>query len=155
MNKTTISILMLIAFSVTLYFAYEYFEDVKIQKAEREQSFLLKLNSLFITPMSKPDLQELCQCTITVISSTPITFTKRTAKSLEPIEATANQYEIVELEEVERTAQLKVCGLLDADHRSSRNRSLITTQKFTGTPFHSNSCAELWAPGRAYYEPSS
>ena len=70
MNKTTISILMLVAFSVTLYFAYEYSEDVKIQKAERERRFVLKLNSLFITPMSKADLQELCQCTIKVISST-------------------------------------------------------------------------------------
>lgn len=150
--KNTLAVSMLIAFIAIYVGVNSYFSDAR-QDQQRGVDYFAKLTkSLFISPLSPADLQELCRCEITTIGSQPLTFTLHRISD-EYISSMKNPRQMEAYKAAQEKSTQKICGLLQASQnvRTRPNGRTVTT--FEGTPFTSSECDNLWVEGRAFFKP--
>lgn len=153
MVKNILSLLLAIAFVGIFVGTYFFFSEARTEKEASIEHFTNLTKSLFITPLPKADLQELCDCDITPISYQPLTFTLR-VNSRQYEQATRNPQQLSEYEAVQAGSTLKICGLIDAKKDfSTGSRGQTQTTTYSGIPFTSTQCENLWVEGRAYFNP--
>ena len=153
MIKNILSVFLVIAFSAIFYGTYVFFSEAREEKEASIAHFTKLTNSLFISPLSQADLQALCDCDITPLSYQPLSFTLRT-KSRSDVQAIRNPQQLTDYEAAQVSSTLKICGLIDAKRDISiGSRGETKTTTYSGIPFTSEQCENLWVEGRAYFEP--